>query len=196
MVRATTQMRALVVGMGDTKRHDLGLGPQVVRRLAGRLPGEVTLVPEWRPKPLAGLRGAELIVVVAASITGARPGRIHTTVIERPPAVPQPRGAVLSPDLLSLLLGEGGPQRVVLLTVEAKNVLSGVGFSEPVAVALDSVVGMVIHEVTRPRGRVSRALQPPTAAGGIPDPPQAESVWERASPGRDGGSSFKTGVAG
>ena len=76
--------RIVVIGVGNEFRHDDGVGPRVIERLRGRLPGEVELVVTDGDavRLIEAWSGASLAVVVdAVRAEPPSPGRLHSFIV-------------------------------------------------------------------------------------------------------------------
>jgi hydrogenase maturation protease len=147
----------VVVGIGNPYRHDDGIGPLVAELVdAYRLAG-VTAVPVGDADPtllIEAWAGAELAVVVDAALCRpSHPGRIHR-VIPGECALDGYMAATASTHHLSLAEAlrlsaalEAGPERLVVLAVEAADVSIGEGLSPMVAAAVPRVLGRVLAEI-------------------------------------------------
>lgn len=146
----------VVIGCGNLLRGDDGVGPIAIRRLWTRgVPDAVRLVDGGT----AGIdvafqmRGAERVIVIDAASTGASPGTIFRVpgdeLEQAPPAAGVHPHAVRWDHALAMghwLLGPGFPPDVTVLLVEAASFEPGAELSEPVAVALEQVVELVLRE--------------------------------------------------
>ncbi|MFD7611611.1 hydrogenase maturation protease [Streptomyces sp. NPDC059828] len=159
-----SEMRTVVVGVGNDFRRDDGVGWAVVEKLRSRacfdaLPsgtelricgGDPVRLIEW-------WEGADLAVVIdAACVHPGHPGRVHRTELgARPPS----RTATASSHgfgpgeawSLARVLGRL-PHQLVVYAVEVADISVGRGLSPVVAAAVDSVADRVICEIERHRG--------------------------------------------
>ncbi|HEX6076399.1 MAG TPA: hydrogenase maturation protease [Micromonosporaceae bacterium] len=120
--------RVLVVGVGDDRQRDDGVGPAVVRRLCGRTDATVRIrTVTGTAEELRNRWGrAHLVVMVlAARHDSPRPGTVHMLATELPRGHTEP-GATLLDRLAGL------PHRVVVYTVEGASFASGTGLSPDV----------------------------------------------------------------
>ncbi|MCX4744786.1 hydrogenase maturation protease [Kitasatospora sp. NBC_01287] len=152
--------RTAVIGVGNEYRHDDGLGPAVLTRLARRaeqqpLPGGTDLlVCDGDPARLITLwEGADLAVVVdAAHAHPGRPGRVHRLELDGGPWSP----AAASTSSHGLGLGEAVelarvldrlPGRLVVYAVEGTDTSPGTGLSAPVAAVVDPLARRIADEI-------------------------------------------------
>jgi len=152
--------RIVVIGVGNTFRHDDGAGPALVDRLREPVAahsGVVLEVTDGEPTRLRDLwDGASTAVVVdAVRENPPRPGHVHELVVDRmPPEVGSTtsHGVGLGTAVeLGILLGRM-PQRLVLYAISGADFTVGVGLSPPVAAALDEVASRIL-ELPRLRER-------------------------------------------
>ena len=150
----------LVAGCGNLLRGDDGVGPILVRHLWERgLPEGARLVDGGTAGMDVGfqMRGAERVVIVDASATGAAPGTIYrlpgSELTDLPPlqslhphsfrwdhAIPFARWA----------LGEACPEDITVFLVEAAGVEPGADLSEPVQAAMEQVIALIEREYLAP----------------------------------------------
>lgn len=150
----------LVVGCGNLLRGDDGVGPVLVRHLWDRgVPEGARLVDGGT----AGMdvafqmRGADRVVIIDASATGAAPGTIYRLpgeeLVDLPPlqglhthsfrwdhAIPFARWA----------LGDACPTDITVFLIEAANVALGTDLSEPVEAAMEQVIALVERDFFAP----------------------------------------------
>jgi hydrogenase maturation protease len=149
-------MKTTVIGIGNEYRHDDGVGPEVVARLATlNLPDASFAVTDGEATELIDLwSGADVGVVVdTVRSDPAQPGKIHEFVVDRPHAghdsAASSHGLGLGEAIdLALALGRM-PRRLVILAVEGADFSPGVGLSPPVAGALDRLVQLALNELSR-----------------------------------------------
>ncbi|WP_327068590.1 hydrogenase maturation protease [Kitasatospora sp. NBC_01302] len=156
----TSTARTAVIGVGNEYRHDDGLGPAVLARLARlneRLPlpgGTALLLCDGDPARLITLwESADLAIVVdAAHAHPGRPGRVHRLELDGGPWSPT-AGATSSH---GLGLGEAVelaraldrlPGRLVVYAVEGADTSPGTGLSPPVAAAVDPLTRQIAGEL-------------------------------------------------
>lgn len=145
----------VVIGVGNEYRRDDGVGPEVVRRLAGRVPDGVRLrCADGEPTRLLDLwSDARLAILVdAVACEPASPGRLHRMSVTD--AASAGRDGASSHGLgIPEAVGLGAaldrlPGRLVVLTVEVADVGQGAGLSAPVAAVVSDVVRRVVDELT------------------------------------------------
>lgn len=163
-----TQARVVVIGVGNELRGDDGAGPEVVARLADRLPGSVELLrSDGDPfRLIEAWTGATLAVVVDA-VTGspADAGQLHRLVVsaDRLVAGGQPSGPATGLNeaggASSHSLGLGTavglaqalgrmPGTLIVHAVGAADFSLGRGLSAPVAAAMAGLTAAVLADVT------------------------------------------------
>lgn len=145
--------RVVVVGCGNLLRGDDAVGPTLVRHLweAG-VPDDVTLVDGGT----AGMdvafkmRGAERVVIVDASLTGAEPGTIYRVpgaeLEDLPPLDGLHTHQFRWDHALSFgrwLLGDEYPDDIVVFLIEAASTEPGAPLTEPVGRAMEQVGAMI-----------------------------------------------------
>jgi hydrogenase maturation protease len=150
---AHQRSRMVVVGCGNLLRGDDAVGPTLIRHLweAGP-PDGVTLVDGGT----AGMdvafkmRGAERVVIVDASSTGAAPGTIYRVPGEELEELPPLDGLHTHQfrwdHALSFgrwLLADDYPSDIVVFLIEVASTGPGDPLSEPVARAMDDVGAMI-----------------------------------------------------
>ncbi len=151
--------RVTLAGIGDEMRHDDGIGPVIARRAArlssGRGSGFVTAVASPSDQPLDLLDdwdGDDLAIVVDAVRSGAPPGTVTLTWLERLGDVVLPTGCgrasthgLAVADVLRLACEIGlAPQRVALVGVEGQDFSEGEGLTAPVEAGADRAVDLVV----------------------------------------------------
>ncbi|MBS1696573.1 MAG: hydrogenase maturation protease [Actinobacteria bacterium] len=162
----------LVVGCGNLLRGDDGVGPIMVRHLWERgVPEGARLVDGGT----AGMdvafqmRGAQRVVIVDASATGAAPGTIYRVpgheLAELPPLQGLHTHSFRWDHAIAFArwaLADDCPDDITVFLVEAENVALGADLSAPVAAAMEQVIDIVERDYLSP-------LRPedPTAAGGV-----------------------------
>lgn len=146
--------RIVVIGVGNQYRRDDAVGLVVARRLRELAPAGVTIVEaEGEGTSLIDAwRGADAVIIVDAVRSGASPGtrrrmdgsagRIGCEVFRASTHAVNPADALE----LARALGEL-PERAVVFGIEAASFEAGVGLSEPVRRAVDTVVDAVLREI-------------------------------------------------
>jgi hydrogenase maturation protease len=146
----------VVVGVGNAYRGDDGAGLAVVRRLQGRVPDGVSVVPcEQEPtRLLDAWSGARAAVVVDSVASGAEAGTLHRFDAS---AEPVPARVFRSSthafgvgESIELARALGRlPERVLVYGVEGGAFAASEGLSPPVAAAVDRLVAAVLEDVER-----------------------------------------------
>lgn len=156
----------LVVGCGNLLRGDDGVGPVLVRHLWDRgVPEGARLVDGGT----AGMdvafqmRGAEKVVIVDASATGAAPGTVYRVPGEELEDLPPLQGLHTHSfrwdhaiPFARWALGDACPTDITVFLIEAAAMEMGGELSEPVASAMEQVIGMIEADFLAP-------LRPATA---------------------------------
>lgn len=145
----------VVIGVGNPDRGDDGVGPEVLARLAGRVPGSVRLI------RLAGADPAEIMeawlgsagaILVDAMVSGAAPGtitRFDAVAGPLPAGVRLASTHVLGAETAVEVARALGrlPGRLVVYGVEGESFTAGSGLSPVVAAALPGAAERILEEV-------------------------------------------------
>jgi len=145
----------VVIGVGNPDRGDDGVGPEVLARLAGRVPGGVRLM------RLAGADPAEIMeawsgsagaIVVDAMVSGVAPGtitRFDAVAGPLPAGVRLASTHVLGAETAVEMARALGrlPGRLVVYGVEGESFAAGSGLSPVVAAALPAAAERILKEV-------------------------------------------------
>jgi len=145
----------VVIGVGNPDRGDDGVGPEVLARLAGRVPGGVRLM------RLAGADPAEIMeawsgsagaIVVDAMVSGVAPGtitRFDAVAGPLPAGVRLASTHVLGAETAVEMARALGrlPGRLVVYGVEGESFAAGSGLSPVVAAALPAAAERILEEV-------------------------------------------------
>jgi hydrogenase maturation protease len=160
-------MKAVVIGIGSKDRHDAGVGPEVIDRLADLRLRDLSLaVVDDDPAQLDDLwSDVDVGVLVdTARNEPSRPGKIHELIVDNP-APGQCRSAA-SPGLqltevidVALALGRT-PRRLVILAVEGSDFTPGRGLTHAVAATIDRVVRLAAQEAVIALTRATPVPQP------------------------------------
>lgn len=147
-------MKAIVIGIGNEYRHDDGVGPETVRRLATLGLTDVALeVTDGDPAQLIDLwHEADVAVLIdAVRNDPTHPGKIHELIVDRPVAGPagtaSSHGLGLGEAIDLAITLDRMPRRLVILAVEGADFTSGVGLTPEVATAVDRIVEIAEREV-------------------------------------------------
>jgi hydrogenase maturation protease len=150
----------LVVGCGNLLRGDDGVGPLLVRHLWERgMPDGVRLVDGGT----AGMdvafqmRGAEKVVIVDASATGASPGTIYrvpgSELAELPPLDGLHTHSFRWDHAIAFArwaLADACPSDITVFLIEAANVAFGTDLSSDVTAAMDQVIEIIEADYVSP----------------------------------------------
>ena len=147
-------MKVVVVGVGNAVRGDDAAGLVVAERVRRRAADGVDVV-ECEQEPtrlLDAWAGADLALVVDASLSGAEPGTIRRfdAIAEHVPArtFRSSTHAFGIGDAVELGRALGRlPERVVVFGIEGADFALGSGLSAPVASAVDEVAEAVLGEL-------------------------------------------------
>jgi hydrogenase maturation protease len=163
----TALHRVVVAGIGNTLRRDDGAGPAVVERLgqllsnprtrAPQISGEHEVIcagPFGDPLDLLGdWDGADLALVVDAVHSGAPPGTVTLTWVDRPDEAGQPPSthglSVLDAYRLASALDQA-PARLAILGIEGEDFGHGEGLSQAVEVAVAAAIEVALEVVPQP----------------------------------------------
>lgn len=167
----------LVVGCGNLLRGDDGVGPVLIRHLWDRgVPDGAKLVDGGTAGMDVGfqMRGAQRVVIVDASSTGAAPGTVyrvpgeeltdlpplqglHTHAFRWDHAIPFARWA----------LGDACPTDITVYLIEAAAMEMGADLSEPVSAAMERVIELIERDFLAPlRPRVADSVSVEISADG------------------------------
>ncbi len=161
--RGAGARKVLLVGLGNPDRGDDGIGPMVVRSLAGRLPGDVAteLVSGDVLGLLAKWTGFDALVCVDAAAPMSEPGRIHrldlaTAELPRDACVTSSHGFGLAEAVALGRLLKTAPPDIVVFAVEGKQFVGGEPITPEVAAAARAAAERVAAEVERLRNGSGR----------------------------------------
>lgn len=157
----------VVVGVGNTNRHDDAVGLAVLDHLRGRglnatLVGSdgtaSALVDLWRDRELA-------ILVDAVRAEPSHPGRVHRLIVPRP-APERARAARLDGTDLERAVElarttDKQPERLIVFAVEAGDTRAGRGLSAAVAAAARRVADEIAADITAGRPADRRIVLTP-----------------------------------
>lgn len=145
----------LVIGVGNSLRGDDATGLEIARRLRARVEGTGIAVHEHEGETLALLDiwdGADAVVLVDATRTGAAPGTIHRVDATSAP-IPVPlRG---SSSTHAVGVGEAIelaralhrlPAHVILFGAEGRSFAAGIGLSAEVEAITGRLLDAVLSE--------------------------------------------------
>jgi hydrogenase maturation protease len=143
----------VIVGAGNALRRDDGAGLATVIRLRSALPGDVRLLEKEGDfaSLLDDWQGADVVVVVDATSSGAEPGTIRRyDAHERPLPSAFSRSSTHSfgvAEAIEMARALGRlPARVVVFGIEGRDFTPGEGLSPAVDAAVDEVVRRVTQE--------------------------------------------------
>jgi hydrogenase maturation protease len=159
-------MKTIVIGIGNEFRHDDGVGPEVVSRLASQdLPNVSLAVTDGEPTRLIDLWSEADVAVLIDAVRNdpVHPGAIHQLIVDRPIACPggtaSSHGLGLGEAIDLAVTLERMPRRLVILAVEGTDFTPGVGLTPEVATAVDRLVQLAVHESTGPTEMPSPTLR-------------------------------------
>ncbi len=150
----------LVVGCGNLLRGDDGVGPVLIRHLWERgVPVGARLVDGGT----AGMdvafqmRGAQRVVIIDASATGAAAGTVYRVPGEELADLPPLQGLHTHSfrwdhaiAFARWALGDACPADITVFLIEAAGVELGAELSEPVEAAMEQVIGLIEHDYLGP----------------------------------------------
>lgn len=147
-------MKAAIIGVGDRERHDAGVGPEVIDRLADLELRDVTLaVVDGDPASVLDLWADVDVGVLIDAVHNdpCHPGKIHELIVDSPLtgrgySAASPRLELTEVIELALTLGRM-PRRLVILAVEGSDFTPGVGLTPAVAATIDRLVRLAVEEV-------------------------------------------------
>jgi hydrogenase maturation protease len=160
-------MRTLVLGLGNPILGDDSVGLRVAESVQGRLPPDTGI--EVDTDFWGGLRlmerliGYDQAIIIDAICSGLhQPGALLTLGVDDVPT--QHTASAHDVNLptalrLAATMGLSTPQRIVIIAIEAENVLDfGEQLSPAVAAAIPAAVEAVLAEVSQYRGKETAAL--------------------------------------
>jgi hydrogenase maturation protease len=148
----------LVIGVGNPDRGDDGIGPLVIRHLAGRVPDDVALmhlsgdilalIDDWA--------GRAAVILIDAAAPGSSPGAIHRIDL-RHDALPTELSlssthgfGVAEAVALARALGTL-PEQLIVYAIEGANFAPGAPLTQAVAASADTVAARIaaeLHQMT------------------------------------------------
>jgi len=137
--------KVLIVGIGNPLRADDGVGPEIIRRLRGRLPSsllfDVGEVPENYLEKLVK-ENPDTIVLIDAVQFDSKPGTVR--IIEKDNITNES----LSTHRISLSMVKDYLEKetcadIFLLGIQPETIKLGKGISEPVRKSLEKIVDMI-----------------------------------------------------
>jgi hydrogenase maturation protease len=157
-----------VIGIGNLLRADDGVGAHVVRRLNEGWP-DVHAVDLSTAEigVLDHVRGREVVVIIDAIVSGARPGTVHRVELGdvTDEAFTRSHGLSLASSLqLGYRLYPGEmPEKIVVLAVEAGDIESfSTDLTPEVEAAVPEIINMILREVetaVKPSNRLGERRQ-------------------------------------
>lgn len=156
-MRAETNERIVVLGLGNLLRSDEGLGVRAVERMQERytLPAHVQLVDGGTLglDLLCFLEEAERVLILDAALTDGPPGTLLRVTGDEVPAFlglhTSPHEIAL-PDLLAITQLRGTtPGELVVLGMQPETIVLGWGLSEAVEAHMDALVEAAVSELER-----------------------------------------------
>jgi hydrogenase maturation protease len=146
---------AVVIGVGNPDRGDDGVGPALLARLEGRVPGGVRLVRLAGADPAGMMEAwadAGRVVLVDAMVSGAVPGtvtRFDAAAGPLPAGVRLASTHVLGAETAVEMARALGnlPAHLVVYGVEGQSFAVGSGLSPAVAAAVPAAVERILGEV-------------------------------------------------
>ena len=150
----------LVIGCGNLLRGDDGVGPVLIRHLWDRgVPEGARLVDGGTAGMDVGfqMRGAQRVVIVDASSTGAAPGTVYRVPGEELTDLPPLQGLHTHSfrwdhaiPFARWALGEACPTDITVFLIEVAEMELGGELSAPVAAAMERVIGIIETEFLAP----------------------------------------------
>ena len=143
----------LVIGCGNLLRGDDGVGPVLIRHLWDRgVPEGAKLVDGGTAGMDVGfqMRGAQRVVIVDASATGAAPGTVYRVPGEELTDLPPLQGLHTHSfrwdhaiPFARWALGDACPTDITVFLIEAAAMEIGTELSEPVSIAMEHVLEVI-----------------------------------------------------
>lgn len=143
----------LVIGCGNLLRGDDGVGPVLIRHLWDRgVPDGAKLVDGGTAGMDVGfqMRGAQRVVIVDASATGAAPGTIYRLPGEELTDLPPLQGLHTHSfrwdhaiPFARWALGDACPTDITVFLIEAAAMALGADLSDPVERAMEKVIALI-----------------------------------------------------
>jgi len=150
----------LVIGCGNLLRGDDGVGPVLIRHLWDRgVPEGAKLVDGGTAGMDVGfqMRGAQRVVIVDASATGAAPGTIYRVPGEELTDLPPLQGLHTHSfrwdhaiPFARWALGDACPTDITVFLIEAAGMEMGAELSEPVSTAMEQVMALIERDFLAP----------------------------------------------
>lgn len=150
----------LVVGCGNILRGDDGVGPVLIRHLWDRgVPDGAKLVDGGTAGMDVGfqMRGAQRVVIIDASATGAAPGTIYRVPGEELTDLPPLQGLHTHSfrwdhaiPFARWALGDACPTDITVFLIEAEAMEMGGELSEPVNSAMEQVIDLIERDFLAP----------------------------------------------
>lgn len=150
----------LVVGCGNLLRGDDGVGPVLIRHLWDRgVPDGAKLVDGGTAGMDVGfqMRGAQRVVIVDASTTGAAPGTVYRVPGEELTDLPPLQGLHTHSfrwdhaiPFARWALGDACPTDITVFLIEAAAMEMGADISEPVNTAMEQVIELIERDFLAP----------------------------------------------
>lgn len=142
-------MKTVIIGIGNEYRHDDAAGTVALDRLRALDPPGVTFADsDGEPTSLIDLwSGADLAVIIDGVAADGEPGRVYRLGLHHP-ATDRRGGAsshrVPLGDAVALARALGRlPRRLLLFGIQVGDISPGLGLTEPVARAIDTVVAEI-----------------------------------------------------
>jgi hydrogenase maturation protease len=144
----------LVIGVGNEFRGDDAVGIWVARQLAQSAPPRVAVI-EQRGEGadlMDAWQGAEMVLLIDAASSGAKPGTIHRFAAHQAPlpaelfSFSSHAFGVAEAVEMARLLGELPPQMLVY-TIEGETFDPGASLSPAVAQAVEDIIPRLLREI-------------------------------------------------
>lgn len=150
----------LVIGCGNLLRGDDGVGPVLIRHLWDRgVPEGAKLVDGGTAGMDVGfqMRGAQRVVIVDASATGAAPGTVYRVPGEELTDLPPLQGLHTHSfrwdhaiPFARWALGDACPTDITVFLIEVAAMEMGGELSEPVSTAMEQVIDLIERDFLAP----------------------------------------------
>lgn len=148
--------RVVVLGVGRRSRGDDGAGPEVVRRLKGRVPRDVELLEcaGDAGELMERWAGCAVALVVDAARSAGAPGTVHRfEAADAPIALDESHRSTHGMGVAEAIGLSGAlgrlPRRLILYGIEAQAFELGTGLSPEVEAGVERTVRAVLRELGR-----------------------------------------------
>lgn len=153
-----------VVCCGNILASDDGIGPVIAKELQSlSLPENVEVIDAGTPglTLLDMILGARKVIIVDATITGAKPGTIHQLNLDQLETAKKKReislhdlSLVQTLSMAHEVFPEKMPEELVVIGIEAESIAKPkIGLTQSVEKAVPEAVEAILHEIQKPPSR-------------------------------------------